>query len=125
VVVVEPNAPSRSPTHDPDRREAGLPAPELQVPFSDRAGRIGVVDFWWPDHQLIGEFDGVSKYVRDEFTGGRDPAEVVVAEKVREDRLRALGPGVARWGWSVAWAPYMLQAQLRERGLPTIRRTFG
>ena len=105
--------------------EAGLPAPELQVPFSDRMGRIGVVDFWWPDHQLIGEFDGVSKYIRDEFTGGRDPAEVVVAEKVREDRLRALGPSVARWGWSVAWAPYMLQAQLRERGLPTSRRRLG
>ena len=102
--------------------EAGLPTPELQVPFSDRAGRIGVVDFWWPDSQLIGEFDGVSKYVRDEFTGGRDPAAIVIAEKVREDRLRALGPGVARWGWSVAWAPFMLQAQLRDRGLPVDRR---
>jgi len=102
--------------------EAGLPTPELQVPFDDSAGRIGVVDFWWPDHQLIGEFDGVSKYVRDEFTGGRDPAAVVMAEKVREDRLRALGPAVARWGWSVAWAPYMLQAQLRDRGLPSRRR---
>ncbi|MEO6532537.1 MAG: hypothetical protein ABIO06_03070 [Pseudolysinimonas sp.] len=102
--------------------EAGLPAPELQVSFADQAGRIGVVDFWWPDYQLIGEFDGVSKYVRDEFTGGRDPAQVVVAEKVREDRLRALGPAVARWGWSVAWAPFMLQAQLRGRGLPSSRR---
>lgn len=105
--------------------EAGLPAPELQVPFSDRAGRIGVVDFWWPQYDLIGEFDGVSKYVRDEFTGGRDPAEVVIAEKVREDRLRALGPAVARWGWSVAWAPYALQAQLRDRGLPSSRRRLG
>jgi hypothetical protein len=102
--------------------EAGLPAPELQVPFSDRAGRIGVVDFWWPDYQLIGEFDGVGKYIRDEFTGGRDPATVVMAEKVREDRLRALGPAVARWGWSVAWAPFSLQAQLRDRGLPAARR---
>jgi len=102
--------------------EAGLPAPELQVPFSDGAGLIGVVDFWWPDHHLIGEFDGVSKYVRDEFTGGREPADVVMAEKAREDRLRALGPTVARWGWSVAWAPYALQAQLLDRGLPSSRR---
>ena len=44
---------------------------------------------------------------------------------VAEDRLRALGPAVARWGWSVAWAPYMLQAQLRDRGLPSSRRRLG
>ncbi len=105
--------------------EAGLPEPALQVPFSDRSGLIGVVDFWWPEHDLIGEFDGVSKYVRDEFTGGREPADVVVAEKVREDRLRALGPAVARWGWAVAWAPYALQAQLRDRGLPSSRRRLA
>jgi len=105
--------------------EAGLPAPELQVPFRDGAGRIGVVDFWWPEHDLIGEFDGVSKYIREELTGGRDAAEVVIAEKAREDRLRALGPAVARWGWSVAWAPYALQAQLRDRGLPSSRRRIG
>ncbi len=105
--------------------EAGLPAPELQVAFYDKQGRIGIVDFWWPDYQLIGEFDGVSKYVRDEFTGGRDTATVVVAEKVREDRLRALGHAVARWGWSVAWPPLMLQGQLRGRGLPVNRRRPG
>ena len=80
---------------------------------------------WGRSVVTIGEFDGVSKYVRDEFTGGRDPGEVVMAEKAREDRLRALGPAVARWGWSVAWAPYMLQAQLRDRGLPSTRRRLG
>jgi hypothetical protein len=106
-------------------REAGLPAPELQVPFADHRGRIGVVDFWWPDYELIGEFDGVSKYVREEFTGGRDAADIVIAEKLREDRLRALGPAVARWGWAVAWAPFALQAQLRDRGLPSRRRQLG
>lgn len=105
--------------------EAGLPVPELQAAFSDRMGKVGVVDFWWPEFNLIGEFDGVSKYVREEFTGGRDIAEVIVAEKVREDRLRALGPAVVRWGWATAWAPFALQAQLRDRGLPSRRRRLG
>ncbi|MDP9028591.1 MAG: hypothetical protein M3N46_13765 [Actinomycetota bacterium] len=101
--------------------EAGLPRPELQVPFFDSRGKIGVVDFWWPDHNLIGEFDGVAKYVREEFTGGRDVADVVINEKVREDRLRAVGPNVTRWGWSIALSPFVLRAQLLQRGLPLTR----
>lgn len=105
--------------------EAGLPAPELQERFTDRQGLVGIVDFWWPEYQLIGEFDGVAKYVREEFTRGRSTADVIIDEKRREDRLRALGPNVARWGWSVAWAPYALQAQLRDRGLPSRRRQLG
>ncbi len=105
--------------------EAGLPAPELQMPFHDPKGLVGVVDFWWPEYHLIGEFDGVSKYVREEFTGGRDAADIVIAEKRREDRLRALGPIVARWGWSTAWGELGLQALLRTYGLPTRRRQLG
>ena len=102
--------------------EAGLLAPELQIPFFDAGGKIGVVDFFWRDLELIGEFDGVSKYIRDDFTEGRSPEEIVIAEKVREDRLRATGPRVLRWDWSVAWAPYALQARLRAAGVPSNRR---
>jgi len=105
--------------------QAGMPPPELQVEFGDARGRVGIVDFWWPDHQLIGEFDGVAKYMRDEFTGGRTPAEVVIAEKQREDRLRALGPVVVRWGWPLAWSDLGLEALLRTYGLPVRRRRLG
>lgn len=90
----------------------GLPAPELQVPFYDQFGLIGIVDFWWPHAKLIGEFDGVGKYVREEFADGRTMAEIVMAEKAREDRLRALGPGVARWGWTEARSLPALNAKL-------------
>lgn len=93
-------------------RRLHLPAPELQVPFRDRLGLIGVVDFWWPEANLIGEFDGHGKYVREEFTGGRTVAEVVIAEKSREDRLRALGPAVTRWGWAEARSLPALNAKL-------------
>ena len=38
--------------------QLGFPLPALQVPFHDGRGFIGVVDFYWSDHALIGEFDG-------------------------------------------------------------------
>ncbi len=95
----------------------GFPAPVLQHPFEDDAGLIGVVDFWWPSEGVIGEFDGEAKYVRPEYTKGRSPAEVIVAEKWREDRLRALGPRVVRWGWGTARSRTDLRALLVRAGL--------
>ncbi|MDH6181747.1 hypothetical protein M2152_001929 [Microbacteriaceae bacterium SG_E_30_P1] len=98
-------------------RQLGFPAPVLQQPFSDRAGLIGIVDFWWPHCKLVGEFDGRGKYLREEFTQGRPTAEIVVDEKVREDRLRALGFSVTRWDWPVALSLPLLEAKLRDAGL--------
>ncbi|MDQ4137680.1 MAG: hypothetical protein M3116_02380 [Actinomycetota bacterium] len=95
----------------------GLPMPLLQHEFRDRRGRIGYVDFWWPEFDLIGEFDGLGKYTRDDMLSGRSPAEAVIAEKVREDRLRALGPRVVRWGWECAISPPRLAEVLRRAGL--------
>lgn len=101
--------------------ELGFPAPELQVMFADRGGKIGDVDFWWRMANLIGEFDGLVKYTRDEYTQGRSIQEIVIAEKVREDRLRALGPSVSRWLWGVALRPRELYAHLSNAGLRPVR----
>ncbi len=79
--------------------ELGFPPPALQVPFHDSRGLIGVVDFFWADFALVGEFDGRVKYADPELLKGRAPEAVVVEEKRREDRLRALGPRVTRWMW--------------------------
>jgi hypothetical protein len=98
-------------------RQLGFPAPRLQMPFFDRRGHIGDVDFWWPEFNLIGEFDGNGKYLREEFTNGRSPGEIVIAEKRREDRLRALGPQVTRWDWSIARSAFRLRAHLADAGL--------
>jgi hypothetical protein len=95
----------------------GLPAPVLQHPFRDRAGLVGVVDFWWPEFELIGEFDGRGKYSREDMLDGSTPADAVIAEKRREDRLRALGPRVVRWGWESAISPPRLARVLRDAGL--------
>lgn len=95
----------------------GLPAPELQHPVYDRDGLIGIADFWWPEFNLLGEFDGFGKYVREALRPGMAVADVVVAEKIREDRMRATGPGMTRWGWKTARSLPALAAHLRSAGL--------
>jgi hypothetical protein len=94
----------------------GFPKPVLQFVFTDAAGRV-IVDFWWPEYSLVGEFDGQGKYLRDEYTGGRSIATVVLAEKDRENRLRAHGPTVVRWGWTEAMSPPLLRRKLLAAGL--------
>ncbi len=95
----------------------GFPAPELQRVFSDARGFIGRVDFYWPEARLVGEFDGLVKYSKPEFLNGRTPSEVVIEEKRREDRLRALGLRVVRWTWDDLRDPALLRELLTSAGL--------
>ncbi len=95
----------------------GFPAPELQRVFTDARGLIGRVDFYWPEARLVGEFDGLVKYSKPEFLSGRSPSEVVVEEKRREDRLRALGLRVVRWTWDDLREPALLRDLLTSAGL--------
>jgi hypothetical protein len=66
----------------------GIPEPLLQVAFHDAEGLIGFVDMWWPGLRVVGEADGAVKY---------ESRQVLIDEKRREDRLRALGLPVVRW----------------------------
>jgi very-short-patch-repair endonuclease len=97
-------------------RELQLPIPALQREFTDREGRM-FADFCWQAHRVIGEFDGIDKYLREEWTDGRTPAEVVIDEKRREDRLRRLGWTVVRWGWGDVLVPRRLRAILSDVGI--------
>jgi hypothetical protein len=78
----------------------GLPAPELQFyVYDDNGELIGITDFAWPRHRLLGEFDGRVKYGR-LLQPGEDPGDVVFREKVREDELReATGCAMVRLIW--------------------------
>ena len=76
---------------------AGLPAPVLQWRV-EGDGRVFEVDFGWPELRTVGEFDGLVKYGR-LLKPGQDPADVVVAEKLREDEIRDLDLRVVRWIW--------------------------
>jgi hypothetical protein len=78
---------------------AGLPQPVLQWEVRDGSGHlIGRTDFGWPALGAVGEFDGEIKYGR-LLRPGQSPGEVVFAEKVREDQIRATNLGMARWVW--------------------------
>ena len=99
-------------------RTIGCPAPELQRGFTDYAGAIGNVDFYWERFRLVGEADGAIKYLDPRMRGGKSAAEVVVAEKRREDRIRAIGEGVTRWPWEIGVRPHALRTHLQRAGLP-------
>jgi len=90
----------------------GLPQPVYQYEVYDQDGTlVAIVDFAWPDHGLLGEFDGRVKYGR-LLKPGQDPGDVVFDEKIREDKLRELT------GWSMRrliWNDY-------ERPRHTARR---
>jgi very-short-patch-repair endonuclease len=75
--------------------QQGLPEPRLQVPFFDRQGFVGRTDMVFDELGVVGEADGLAKY--------QDRADLV-AEKRREDRLRALGMAVVRWTWDEIWS---------------------
>ena len=78
-----------------------IPAPELQYEVRLASGElVGRVDFAWPDHGLILEFDGREKYF-----GLRRPGEtvedVIVRERRRESRIiEVTGWRIIRLTWS-------------------------
>jgi hypothetical protein len=89
----------------------GLPPDDLQVQLIDDQGLIGYGDFGWDD--VIGEFDGKLKYGVDELTDPHEAGRIVHAEKLREDRIRRLGYGVARWGWAELYRPSIIGYRVR------------
>lgn len=101
----------------------GFPEPELQASFHDDDGFVARTDFHWRKYRVIGEFDGDAKYLRDEYLGSLSSREAVLAEKKREDRLRALGFAVVRWDWATANDPDRLKRKLAAAGLPAVGRS--
>jgi hypothetical protein len=100
-------------------RDLGFEMPELQHSVHDQQGRlIGIADFWWKERRLVGEFDGLTKYLGRASYSGRSAEDVVTAEKVREDSIRAQGNGMVRWLASDVRTPVRLEAKLRQAKVP-------
>jgi hypothetical protein len=79
---------------------AELPAPMLQWAVLDPRGRLlGRTDFGWPALRTVGEFDGLVKYGI-LLRPGETATDAVLAEKRREDAVRAEGFAVVRWAWA-------------------------
>ena len=94
--------------------------------FAD--GRYFDTDFKWRNSRngrpLIGEFDGLGKYLKDDQLGGLSPGQAVVKEKQREDALRALdGSDFMRWGMQEVRHPHKLRALAELHGVPRVPRT--
>lgn len=83
----------------------GVPV-RAQVEVRDPGGwLVGRVDFLVAGRVIV-EFDGALKY------GGADGREALVAEKRREDRLRALGYAVVRLTWDDLRRPELVRARV-------------
>ena len=78
--------------------QEGVPAPELQVEVRVGGVLLGRADFGWRDAGVLGEFDGKIKYGQ-LLRPGQSAADVVMAEKAREEALRDAHWTVVRWGW--------------------------
>ena len=96
--------------------EARLPVPTLQQEFRDDDGFIGRCDFYWRRQRVVGEFDGRIKYGR-KFEGQGSAEDRLWQEKLREDRLRALGLRVVRWVWDDALGGEPLVRALGRAGI--------
>jgi hypothetical protein len=90
-----------------------VPVPSLQTEFRDSSGNlIARVDFDW-DGKVVGEFDGLVKYTKHRRPG-ESISDVVIREKLREDRLRDEGVAVVRWVWDDFKHPEALRARIRR-----------
>ncbi|QKE83976.1 type IV toxin-antitoxin system AbiEi family antitoxin domain-containing protein [Arthrobacter sp. NEB 688] len=78
-----------------------------QVPVTDEDGLVGRVDLL-VEGRVVVEFDGALKY------GGAQGREALVAEKRREDRLRAVGYAVVRVTWADLAHPERVVARVRR-----------
>jgi hypothetical protein len=96
---------------------ARLTPPILQAPLRGASGTVYHVDFWWPDFNLIGEFDGKAKYTEEKYLRGRSPQQALYDEKRREDDLRAADHALTRWPWETAISMPLLRAHLIAAGL--------
>jgi hypothetical protein len=90
-----------------------IPVPSLQTEFRNGSGDlIARVDFDW-DGKVVGEFDGLVKYTKHRRLG-ESVSDVVIREKLREDRLRDEGVTVVRWVWDDFKHPEQLRARIRR-----------
>ena len=96
---------------------ARITPPQLQVVLYGASGRRYIVDFWWPEFNVIGEFDGRFKYSDPGFMRGRTSHQVLLDEKFREDDLRATGRGFTRWDMPIAASPIALRDHLIRAGV--------
>lgn len=97
----------------------GFPTPVLQREFILPGKRLVRSDFYFPEFDHVGEFDGVGKYFDPEILAGRTPEQVLLEEKDRADALRRQVSGLSRWRTPDHRDPARLYSILVADGLPS------
>lgn len=87
--------------------ELGLDVRSQVAIYDDDGDFVGRVDFL-VDGDVVVEFDGAVKY------DGAEGRDALVAEKIREDRLRALGYRVIRLTWADLDRPSYVAGLIRR-----------
>jgi hypothetical protein len=83
-----------------------LPVPDLQPDIFDANGFVGRADFYWDEPGLVGEADGRAKY---------EDRDVLVSEKLRQERMEEAGLIVVRWIWTdVRERPAALKLRIQQ-----------
>ncbi|MBA2416816.1 MAG: hypothetical protein H0V64_13205 [Geodermatophilaceae bacterium] len=67
-----------------------IPMPASQVTLTSGGLFLARSDFWWEAQRVAGEADGLAMYT---------DADVLRAEKLRQERIELAGIRVARWTW--------------------------
>ncbi|MGB4777423.1 hypothetical protein [Microbacterium sp.] len=75
----------------------GFPRPRLQERRVLRSGRVAYGDLYFPDQDHWVEIDGRGKYLSPEYASDRDPSEIVIDEKNRENEIRREVRGFTRF----------------------------
>jgi predicted transcriptional regulator of viral defense system len=93
--------------------QSGLEPTELQFEVCDDRGLVGLADFAWLEQRTLGEFDGRGKYGLEPGYLTEAAGQALWREKLREDRLRALGWEIVRWTWIDLFHPEVLAERVR------------
>lgn len=94
----------------------GVAPQELQHEVWDSRGLAAVVDTYDEVARAAGEADGVTKYL-DPVLAPNGPGPVLLSEKKREDRVRAVVRSFGRWGYAEACNPPRLRPILARMGI--------
>jgi len=87
--------------------------PELQFRVYDEHGQlIAIVDFYWRQLGVLGEFDGRIKYGR-LLKPGQEPGDVMFEEKRREDLVREVTRlPMVRFTWDQFQDPKLMASRV-------------
>lgn len=99
----------------------GFPRPLVQYRRILRSGRLAIADLYFEEQDHWCEIDGHGKYLSPEFGAERDPAQIVIDEKNRENEIRREVRGFSRWEAMDADRPRDIYDILTQDGLRSFK----